>query len=76
MTGLRSSNDAAQVESPCIKRCAMDARSGYCLGCGRTLEEITNWSTLSVDQRAAVVRGLEGRLSGAASPPGWDRRSR
>lgn len=32
------------VSSPCINVCQMDARSGLCIGCFRTLDEITAWS--------------------------------
>jgi predicted Fe-S protein YdhL (DUF1289 family) len=29
--------------SPCIKVCRLDAMGRYCIGCGRTIEEIKNW---------------------------------
>jgi predicted Fe-S protein YdhL (DUF1289 family) len=32
------------VKSPCIKICKLDEKSVSCIGCGRTIEEITNWS--------------------------------
>ncbi len=48
--------------SPCIKLCVMDAASGLCAGCGRTLEEIARWGALSDSQRAAVMAVLPERL--------------
>ena len=33
-------NAAADVPSPCVSVCRMDARRGLCIGCCRTLEEI------------------------------------
>jgi uncharacterized protein len=42
------------VLSPCIGVCRMDAPSGHCSGCFRSLEEIGVWSTLSDDGRRAV----------------------
>lgn len=34
------------VPSPCINICQMDATNGLCLGCFRTIGEITDWSRL------------------------------
>jgi uncharacterized protein len=30
--------------SPCINICQMDPDKEFCLGCFRTLDEITNWA--------------------------------
>ena len=32
------------VSSPCTSVCRMDARTGWCEGCLRTLDEIAAWS--------------------------------
>ena len=32
------------VASPCINVCKMDAPGGLCVGCFRTIDEITVWS--------------------------------
>ena len=34
------------VPSPCIDVCRMHAPTGWCEGCGRTLEEIAAWGSL------------------------------
>ena len=34
------------VPSPCVSVCRMDADSGLCQGCLRTLDEIAGWSTM------------------------------
>ena len=39
----------------------MDAEQRYCLGCQRTLEEITLWSQMSDAQREAVMAQLAAR---------------
>ena len=49
------------IESPCVKICAMDAVSGLCMGCGRTLDEIARWGGLSDAERAEVMRALPER---------------
>ena len=42
------------VPSPCINVCRMHAGSGWCEGCLRTLDEITQWSTLADEGKRAV----------------------
>lgn len=60
----------APIRSPCINVCTLDPRSGLCLGCKRTVEEITRWIAYSDEERAAIMRELPQR--GFAAP----RRSR
>ncbi len=53
----------AEVASPCINICRMDAASGYCEGCRRTLEEIAGWSAYSAAQKRAVLAQLSTRFA-------------
>ena len=52
----------APMETPCVKICTLDARSGLCLGCGRTIDEImAKLAELDVDvSRSAVGRHVKG----------------
>jgi uncharacterized protein len=52
----------APVASPCTSVCRMDARTGWCEGCARTLDEIAAWSVMSDDEKRAVCRALALRL--------------
>jgi predicted Fe-S protein YdhL (DUF1289 family) len=52
------------IESPCVKICTLDARSGLCLGCGRTIDEIAHWTAMGAAERARVMGKLPGRLAG------------
>ena len=48
------------VRSPCICVCTMDPATGLCMGCYRTLDEITAWSDMSdADKRAVWQRLVE-----------------
>lgn len=47
--------------SPCVNVCVMDAQTGCCKGCWRTLEEIATWSQMSEAQRQQVWQQLPGR---------------
>jgi hypothetical protein len=52
------------IESPCTKVCTLDARSGLCLGCGRSVDEIARWIAMSAAERARIVAELPARLAG------------
>ncbi len=56
----------ADIESPCIKVCAVSGATGLCLGCGRTLSEIGGWAAMTADERQAIMRELPARLSSAS----------
>lgn len=49
---------ASYPESPCIGLCQMDGQRRYCMGCGRTLNEIATWSRMSVDDKRAVLERI------------------
>jgi len=57
------------IESPCAKICTLDARSGLCLGCGRSIDEIARWSAISTAERAQVISKLPARLVGRQPEP-------
>ena len=49
------------VPSPCINVCRMDAATGWCEGCQRTLAEIATWGGLSDEDKQAVWQALPAR---------------
>jgi len=51
------------IETPCLRICVIDETTGFCVGCGRTLEEIANWRSYSSNERQRVMAGLGDRLS-------------
>jgi len=57
------------IESPCVKICTLDAQTGLCLGCGRTVDEIANWIDMSVAERARVIAELPWRLAASHAEP-------
>lgn len=50
-----------EIESPCVKLCMIHPEEGICLGCHRTLDEITAWSRMSPETRRAVMAELPAR---------------
>jgi predicted Fe-S protein YdhL (DUF1289 family) len=57
------------VPSPCIAICRIEASTGLCEGCVRTLEEIATWGSLSGLERADVWARIETRRAQAPNPP-------
>ena len=57
------------IESPCILVCAIDMKTGYCFGCGRTRDEIGGWMTMSGTERRAVMDILPARLAEVERKP-------
>ncbi|MBC8129527.1 MAG: DUF1289 domain-containing protein [Rhizobiaceae bacterium] len=57
------------IESPCTKVCVIEPKSGFCLGCGRTVEEIGGWMGYSPEHRKLVISGLPARLALLSEAP-------
>lgn len=53
--------DTDAVASPCINVCQIDAHSGLCSGCFRTLAEIAAWSSAANDYRLRILQAVERR---------------
>lgn len=50
-----------KVKSPCVKNCQIDERSGYCMGCLRTIGEITEWMFMSDEDKLKLLDELNKR---------------
>lgn len=55
-------SESTAIESPCNRICTIDMKSGFCRGCGRTGAEIGAWTSLSPEERRAVMAELPARL--------------
>ena len=49
------------VASPCIDVCKMDAATGWCQGCWRTLAEIAAWSGTDDAEKRRILAAVEER---------------
>jgi predicted Fe-S protein YdhL (DUF1289 family) len=56
-------------ETPCVGVCMMDPRTGFCLGCGRTLPEIAKWHRIESSERLSIMATLPQRMSDAGLTP-------
>ena len=57
----QAAQTAAPVPSPCINVCRMDAATGYCEGCLRTIGEIAAWSQADDAERRRIWAQLPAR---------------
>lgn len=60
----------SNVASPCSGVCRIDARSGWCEGCHRTIDEIASWSTLADVDRRRIWKLLPARRAERAARAG------
>lgn len=47
--------------SPCNLVCTMDATTGWCLGCYRTIGEIAGWSSADRAEKEAIMARIAQR---------------
>lgn len=51
-----------ETPSPCLDICSLDLSDEYCIGCGRSLDEIAGWLKASEAERRVIVDKLPERL--------------
>lgn len=49
-----------EIESPCTKVCVIH-KTGLCVGCYRTLDEIAEWSIMTPEARRIIMAELPDR---------------
>ncbi len=59
--------EPASIASPCVNICQIDQATGWCLGCGRTIPEIMNWSAKPPETRRAIRAALPPRMATLAT---------
>ncbi|MGH1369328.1 MAG: DUF1289 domain-containing protein [Maritimibacter sp.] len=50
-----------EVQSPCTKICVIHPEERLCTGCLRSIEEISAWGLMSVEQRRDLLAALPAR---------------
>ncbi len=57
------------IETPCILVCSIDMETGYCFGCGRTRDEIGEWTSMTASGRREIMAELPARLTSVKRKP-------
>jgi predicted Fe-S protein YdhL (DUF1289 family) len=50
-----------EIASPCVKLCVVHPEARICVGCYRSITEISQWSRMTHEDRAAVMAELPSR---------------
>ena len=58
---IRPVAEDSGVPSPCISVCALDASTGWCVGCFRSIDEIAAWGALDDEAKREVLSQLPAR---------------
>ena len=56
------------VKSPCIE-CAIDGKTGFCVGCFRTREEIRDWKKMTDHRRHEILNEKSRRQANVKREP-------
>jgi predicted Fe-S protein YdhL (DUF1289 family) len=51
---------SAPIDSPCVRNCCLNDED-ICLGCGRSLGEITRWSAANSADKLVILTAAEER---------------
>lgn len=51
-----------EIPSPCILKCYYDHDANLCTGCGRTLDELTNWDGYDNQKKQKIIKKSKKRL--------------
>jgi len=52
-----------EPDSPCVKVCVMHPKANICMGCYRSIDEISNWAKMARPERLALMETLPKRAS-------------
>ena len=50
-----------EIESPCVQICVVHPETRICTGCYRTIDEITDWSRMTPEDRRNIMDDLPAR---------------
>jgi predicted Fe-S protein YdhL (DUF1289 family) len=53
-----------EADSPCVKICIIHPESRLCLGCRRSIDEISRWSVMTTQERCEITAALPERNPG------------
>lgn len=59
-----------EVDSPCVQVCVIHPKERICMGCFRTIDEISGWSKMEPDERSAIKAELPSRAPRINTPIG------
>ena len=58
---INSVTKTINIISPCVNICVINAETGFCSGCFRTVDEISRWQVLTSEQKIELLGELADR---------------
>lgn len=58
-------NLESEPASPCLRQCQLSERQ-ICVNCGRTVDEISGWRAMTVEQKQTCIEAAAARVDLAA----------
>ena len=55
-------HSSKEISSPCISVCKIDPKTGFCLGCWRTRDEIREWTSSNTTVRLEILEQLKRKM--------------
>ena len=52
------------IPSPCISVCMYDDTESFCIGCYRTVEQLTNWWIYTREEKEKALEDIQQRRKG------------
>lgn len=62
-----------EIDSPCVKLCQIHPEARICVGCYRSIEEITGWAAMPPEERRRIMQALPARAPSLAQRRGGRR---
>ncbi len=59
-----------EIDSPCVRVCVVHPETRLCIGCARSVDEISRWSRMTTNERHAVMAELPERTAAPKSRRG------
>ncbi|MDC0215472.1 DUF1289 domain-containing protein [Candidatus Pelagibacter sp.] len=50
-----------KIISPCEGICSINKKSNFCIGCGRTIEQISKWSNFNETKKKKIILQIKNR---------------
>lgn len=73
---MPSSTLPRDIPSPCVGVCRLDATTGLCEGCLRTVQEIARWPAADTPERFDILQRLRQRRRALGRTSAMDSRPR
>tara|TARA_B110000967_G_C18885189_1_gene563564 strand:+ start:2096 stop:2272 length:177 start_codon:yes stop_codon:yes gene_type:complete len=50
------------VKSPCVDVCEINSENNFCKGCGRSIDQITQWMSYTEKERNLIIENIKKKI--------------